>query len=109
MKGAQNDQADMLSRLHANALHVEPNIIINFKDMAVAQENDTELVLLNLSPSSLLLRDMPLPMSTQELSAMSRQISLSLTCFRCAVFDSLRSLLHPGIQTTHHLVTARFM
>ena len=63
MKGAQNGLADALSRLHANTLHVEPNIIIDFKELAAALENDTELVRLKLSPSSLVLRDMPLPMS----------------------------------------------
>ena len=44
MKGAQNGPADVLSHLHANALHVEPNVIIDFKELATAQENDTELV-----------------------------------------------------------------
>ena len=44
MKGAQNGAADVLSCLHMNALHIEPNVIIDFKDLAAAQENDTELV-----------------------------------------------------------------
>ena len=44
MKGTQNGPADMLSRLHANTLHVEPNIVIDFKELATTQENDTELV-----------------------------------------------------------------
>ena len=51
VKGAQNGPADALSRLHANALHVEPNVIIDFKELAASQENDTELVRLKLSPS----------------------------------------------------------
>ena len=63
MKGAQNGPADALSRLHAKALHVEPNVIINFKELAGTQENDIELVQLKSSPSSLILRDVPLLMS----------------------------------------------
>ena len=63
VKGAHNGPADALSRLHANALHLEPNVIINFKQLAAALENDTELVPLKSSPSSLVFRNMPLPMS----------------------------------------------
>ena len=99
--------ADVLSCLHANTLHVEPNIIIDFKELAAAQENDTELVRLKWSPSSLVLRGMPLPMSD------STTVCDVLTdvprpyvppSFRCAVFDSLHSLSHPGIRATERLV-----
>ena len=58
-----NDPADALSYLHANALHVAPNVIINFEQLAATQEDDTELVRLKSSPPSLIFRDMPLPMS----------------------------------------------
>ena len=51
MNGAQNGPVDALSRLHTNALHVEPNVIIDFKELAAARENDIELVQLKSSPS----------------------------------------------------------
>ena len=95
VKGAQNGPADALSRLHANALHVEPNVIINFKELAAAQENDTELVRLKSFPSSLVLKDMPLPMSD---STIVCDVSTDVPhlyvppSFRRAVFDSLHSL-----------------
>ena len=44
MKVAQNGQVDALSRQHANAVHVEPNFIIDFKELTAAHKNDTELV-----------------------------------------------------------------
>ena len=44
MNGAQNGPADALSRPYANASYVELNVIINFKELAAIQENNTELV-----------------------------------------------------------------
>ena len=100
MKGAQNGPADALSHLHANALHVEPTVVFDFEELAAAQENDTELVPLKSSPSSLLLRDKPILMSD---STIACDVSIDVPCpyvppsFKRVVFDSLHSLSHPGI------------
>ena len=60
-KGAQNGPADALSHLNMNALHVhvELNVIIDFEELAASRDSNTELVQPKLSPSTLILRDMP--------------------------------------------------
>ena len=112
VKGAQNRPADALSRLSTNALQMDPTVMIDFKEMADAQENDPELVRLKSSPSSLQLKDMPLPMSD---STIVCDVSTGVPrpyvppSFRRMVCDSLHSLSHPGIRATQRLVTARFV
>ena len=51
MNGAQNGPADALSCVHMNTLHIDPNITVDFKEMAAAQENNPEPVQLKSSPS----------------------------------------------------------
>ena len=63
MNVAENGLADVLPCTYINALHVEPKVIIDFNELAATQEKDTELVRLKSSSSSLIHRDMPLPMS----------------------------------------------
>ena len=63
-----------------NVLHVEPNVIVDFKEMAAAQK-DPELVRLKLSPSSLILRDIPLLMMSDSM----------------IVFDFSTNVTHPYI------------
>ena len=76
----------MVLRMHYFAymqthwVHVEPNVIIDFKDLAAAQENDTELVRLKLSPSSLVLRNIPLPMSVLISFALTCNLALGVQC-----------------------------
>ena len=87
-----------MSRLSANALSVDSVITIDFKGMAAAQEKDSELLKLNSSPSSLILKDMPLPMSD---SIILCNVSTTAPHFyvpgshHCIVFDSLS---RPGIE-----------
>ena len=44
VKGAENGPVRALSNLYTNALHVELNVIVDFKELAATQENDPELV-----------------------------------------------------------------
>ena len=112
VKGRDNLAADALSRLSANALSVDSVVMVDFKDMAAAQEKDPELLKLKSSPSSLVLKDMPLPMSD---STILCDVSTSAprpyvpASHRRIVFDSLHSLSHPGIRATQRLITARFV
>ena len=112
LKSARNGPADALSHLHINALHVEQNVIINFKELAAAHENDVELVQLKSSPSSLTLRYMPIQMSD---STIACDVPTDVPhpyvppSFKRIVVDSLHSLLHPGIRAMQRLVTVRFM
>ena len=111
MNGAQNGMVDALSHLHANALHVEPNVITD-KELATIQENDTEFVPLKSFPSSLILKDVLLPMSDSTIvSDVPTDVPRPYVppVFRHAVFDSLHSLADPGVRAVQRLVTARFM
>ena len=80
--------------------------------MATTQENDPKRVSLKSSPSSLVLRDMPLLMSDSTIACdFSTDVPRPYVSpsYRHIVFDSLYSLSHPGIQATQHLVTAWFV
>ena len=86
------------------------NAIIDFKKLAAAQESDTELVQLKSFPSSLILRDIPLPRNIRlnNICAVSADVPCPYVSpsFRRAVFDSLHALSHTGIWAMQHLVTA---
>ena len=64
-------QADPLSRIEASSLHTDPvnathhssTLIIDFKDIAAAQQRDTGLLQLQSSSTSLKLQSVPLPTS----------------------------------------------
>ena len=68
IKGSDNAVADALSRIEANALHSDPADTVfpptvDFKDIAAAQQHDTELQQLQSSSTSLKLQSVPLPTS----------------------------------------------
>ena len=109
--GTQNQPADALSRISANALTTDSPSTIDFVEMAAAQTGDVELQQLR-SSSSLVFNDMPLPMAETSIVC---DVSTGTPrpyvppSYRRAVFDSLHSLSHPGIRATQRLVTARFV
>ena len=53
IKGADNAVADALSRMGVNALQEERSPVVDFKEMALAQQEDPELLKLQSLPSSL--------------------------------------------------------
>ena len=61
--GAANPAADAFPRLGTNAVHEVQQEAIDFKAMAEAQVNDSELLEVRATPSSLVLTDVPLPTS----------------------------------------------
>ena len=109
VKGAHNPVADALSRIEINALDQRQDI--DFEEMAKAQEGDQELS--NLSSStSLKLSKVPIPASTVTIvcdlsTGVPRPVVPAL--YRCAVFDSLHSLSHPGVRATERLITNRYV
>lgn len=113
VKGTDNAAADALSRIGANALNLDSSPpVIDFKAMATAQLDDPELIRLQSSPSSLTLKAVPLAMAdTTIMCDTSTGVSRPFVPagFRRAIFDSLHSLSHPGIQATQHLLTARYV
>ena len=94
IKGADNAVADALSRMRVDALQEERSPVVNFKAMAVAQQEDPELLQLQCSSSSLS-TGVPRPFVPAR--------------FRRMVFNSLHSLSHPGIRSTQRLLTARYV
>ena len=111
--GSDNPAADALSRLGTNALHIQhPSIVIDFRELAVAQRNDPDLAKLR-ADTSLRFEHVPIAFSD----------GLSIICdvstgtqrpyvprsFRRAIFDSLHCMSHPGIRATQRLVTSRFV
>ena len=109
--GVQNQPADALSRISANALATNISSTIDFVELAAAQTDNAELQRLR-SSSSLDLKDMPLPMAEATIVC---DVSTGTprpyvpASYRRTVFDSLHSLSHPGIRATQRLVTARFV
>ena len=119
IKGSDNAVADALSHIKANALHSDSDSAdavvpptVDFKDIAAAQQHDTELQQLQSSSTSLQLQSVPLPTSNITLvcdmstGAPRPYIPSEL---RRTVFDALHSLSHPGVRATQRLITARYV
>ena len=85
---------------------------IDFKELAAAQQQDSQLQELTQGNSSLSLK--PVPATTMDVTLLC-DISMGTLCpyvlfkFRKAIFDSLHSLLHPGIRATQKPLTAYFI
>jgi cleavage and polyadenylation specificity factor subunit 1 len=108
--GAANAAADTLSRMDVDAIHLPSTSPIDFHSLAEAQHVDVSLN--DAAPNSLVLRQVPIPMS-----------DVTLLCdtstgvprpyvpppFRRRVFEILHSLSHPGIRATQKLITARYI
>ena len=111
-KGSDNPVADALSHIEVNALH--SNLVIDLKQIAAAQEaeSDPDLVQFQTTTSSLKLKAMPLPTSDGTILC---DISTGIPHpyvpkqFHRDVFDSLHQLSHPSIQATQHLVVTRYV
>ena len=84
--------------------------IVDFKQMAAAQQQDPDILKLQTSLSSLTLKACPIPMSYGKIicdmsTGVPRPIVPSL--YRRQVFDSLHS--HPGVRATQRLITSHFV
>ena len=114
IKGSDNVVADALSRVELDALQLQSKSVVDLVEMAAAQRQDPELQQFqsDTSSTSLIFRDMPLPLSDSTIVCdMSTGTPRPFvpTTFRRRIFDSLHSLSHPGIKATQHLVTSRFV
>ena len=112
VKGSNNTPADTLSRMVVDAVLQENPPIVDFKQMAAAQQQDPDILKLQMSSSSLTLKACPIPMSDGKIifdmsTGVPRPIVPSL--YRRLVFDSLHSLSHPGVRATQRLITSRFV
>ncbi|PIK54100.1 gag-pol polyprotein [Apostichopus japonicus] len=107
--GRDNVVADALSRnVYGVTISSSP---LDFTAIASAQQHDDELIQLRKS-SSLKLTDVPLPAAegtiTCDVSTGTARPYIPQQ-FRRAVFDSLHSLSHPGINATKRLITQRYI
>ena len=95
VKGADNLAADALSRIGAYALQVTQPLVLDFNEMAAAQQSDLNLLQLRNFHSSLTLKEVPLPMSdTTIVCDVSTGVPRPFVPlkFRRSVFDSLSHL-----------------
>ena len=109
--GTQNQLADALSCISANALATDISNTVDFVEMAAAQMDDAELQRLR-SSSSLVFKDTPLPIAEATIVCnvfTGTPRPYVPASYRCTVFDSLHSLSHPGIRATQCLVADRFV
>ena len=67
VKGSNNTPADTLSRMVVDAVLQENPPIVDFKQMAAAQQQDPYILKLQTSSSSLVLKVCPIPMSDGEI------------------------------------------
>ena len=77
--------------------------IVDFKQMATAQQQDPDILKLKTSSSSLTLKACPIPMSDGKIICdMSTGVPRPMvpSSYRRQVFDSLHSLSHPGVRAT---------
>lgn len=106
--GSQNMPADALSRIDA----ISSSPVVNFPELALAQQEDTELQDLRVSSTSLQLQPVRLPLATCEIIC---DVSTSTPRpyipekFRQAIFRTVHDLNHPGIRATQRLVTSRYV
>ena len=113
ISGQSNPVADALSRIELNAITPpSQSPVIDFKELAAAQQQDSQLQELTRGNSSLSLK--PVPATTTDVTLLC-DVSTGIPClyvpfkFRRAIFDSLHSLSYPGIRATQKLITARFI
>ena len=113
MTGSANSVADALSRAPVSTLHVTQPPAVNFEAMAKAQVIDPELRALQTSSSSALqFTTVPHPTTSTTLVCDTSTGTLRPFVpvdFRRAVFNSLHSLSHPGINATQRLIADRFV
>ena len=110
IKGMDNLVADTLSRVEINTLN-DGHTVIDLKELATAQQRDSDLLKLQ-SSSSLRLEAEPLPDSDLMIMCdVSTGVPRPLVPvqLRRAVFHALHSLSHPGVCATQHLITSQFV
>lgn len=106
--GSENIPADVMSRIASITV---PNII-NYTEIAEAQETDPELATLLTSPTSMQLIKVKLPECDFEITCdVSTGVARPYVPkdHRKAVFLALHNLAHPGIRRTTHLLKSRFV
>ena len=109
IKGSENAAADALSRVAVNTI---TSNTIDFHAMALAQQNDLELIRLQPGTTSLTLQPIPLPTTDAALicdTSTGSPRPFVPKSFRRSVFDALHGLSHPGIRATQKLLTARYV
>ena len=113
ISGQGNPVADALSHIELNAITPpSQSPVTDFKELAAAQQQDSQLQELTQGNSSLSLK--PVPETTSDVTLFC-DVSTGMPRpyvpfkFRRAIFDSLHSLLHPGIRATQKLIAACFI
>ena len=113
IKGDNNTPADDLSQMGVDSVLQEGTPIVDFKEMATAQQQDPDVLKLQTSPSSLTLKSYALflCLMVKLFCDLSTGIPHPIvpSSYRRKVFDSLHSVSHPGVRATQRLITSHFI
>ena len=111
--GPNNPVADTLSRNATSTLQSSQPLSINLQVLADAQAGDPEILALqNSSTTSLRLMSLPLPASTSTIicdTSTGTPRPIVPSSLRCAVFNAMHSLSHPGVRATEQLIKQRYV
>ena len=110
IQGTDNVVADDLSRPEVSSLFRDTQV--DFDQIAADQKGDQEIIDLQQSSTSLILKDVPLLTSAGTIlcdvsTGHSRPIVPA--AHRHAVFNAIHGLSHPGIAATEQLITTRYV
>ena len=111
VSGINNPVADALSRVGINAV-IAPPPLIDFAELAAAQEDDPEIRQFQSPDSSLSLKALPIPTSEGTIlcdMSTGQPRPYVPPRFRRSIFNSLHSLSHPGVKATQRLITSRYV
>ena len=109
--GKNNSVADVLSRLHINAVHgLLPGV--DYQALALAQQQDDEIPAFRTAVSNLVLHDAPFDSSGVTLLcdvSQGHPRPLVPSAWRRHIFDSVHGLSHPIVRATQKLIGSKFV
>ena len=111
VSGINNPVADALSPVGINAV-IAPPPLIDFAELAAAQEDDPEVRQFQSPDSSLSLKALPIPTSEGTIlcdMSTGQPRPYVPPRFRRSIFNTLHSLSHPGVKATQCLITSRYV
>ena len=105
INGMENPVADALSRVGKNTFTTQPPVI-DFTEMAATQKEDLEIKHFQAPDSSLSLKELPVPSSEDTIHCDMSTGAPSPYVPPRLVFDSIHSLLQPGVKAVQCLITS---
>ena len=111
--GKQNVVAHTLSRGPISEIGTTLTSSLDFTNMAILQDNDSDIQAYHTAITRLRLQDITVPGSNRTLlcdaSMHSSRLIIPKLLLRCLIFESVHNLAHPGVKPTQKLVMQRFV